>query len=60
MAYWIVYALFVVVDFAGNPLSSFFPYFVLKTLFLVFLMHPWSFGAVRLYDSFNRESSKAT
>ena len=55
LTYWVVYGLFELVDHFGSIILGIIPfYFFLKLLFLVYLFHPNTLGAVYVYDKFLR------
>ncbi|CAK4259699.1 unnamed protein product [Aphanomyces euteiches] len=55
LTYWVVYALTTSVEEAAETVLQFFPgYYVLKCLFLVWLMLPKTRGAAIIYRSFIR------
>lgn len=53
LTYWVVFGFFNIVDYFSHVVLSVIPfYFCLKLLFLLWLMHPSSQGAIMLYDEF--------
>ena len=50
--YWVCYGLFSVVDQFAGFILSFIPFYhLLKLVFLVYLYHPKSDGALKLYEN---------
>jgi receptor expression-enhancing protein 5/6 len=55
LTYWVVFALFNVVEFASDTIVGWFPiYWVVKCAFMLYLYLPMTMGAHKLYHKFVR------
>ena len=53
LTYWVIFGLFNIADYFTGFILSWIPfYYFLKLMFLVFLMHPYSKGATKVFEWF--------
>ena len=51
LTYWIVFGAFNIIDHFADVITNFIPFYLaLKVLFLIYLMHPYTQGALMIYN----------
>ena len=53
LTYWIVFGAFNIIDHFAEVITAFIPFYLFfKVLFLIFLMHPSTQGALMIYNAY--------